>query len=192
LIDPFKFRSWPPGRATLTVCLCLGLYSGITAAGELLKTPVATPPAFRLQDLSGQARHLDDFAGTVVLVNFWASWCRPCIDEIPSIRRLNEVLKDTPFTVVAVNVGESQRRVEAATKRLGIDFPVLLDETHAVFESWRATVLPAARIIDCSGNIRYRVEGPVEWDRANVISILKALTTEGCKGQTARQKSARN
>lgn len=169
-----------PGRPALAACLWLVLHSGISLSSGLLETPAAAPAGFSLRDLTGQARRLGDFDGHVVLINFWASWCRPCIDEMPSLQRLAEALKDVPFVVVAINVGESQRRVEAAKRRLEIDFPVLLDEDNAAFRSWGATVLPAARVIDCSGKIRFRVEGPLEWDQADVIETLRALAAEGC------------
>ena len=178
--------------AVLGVCLLFAFHSGASASGELLEAPAATPAEFRLQDLSGQTRGLGDFVGSVVLINFWASWCRPCIEEMPSIQRLTDELTNRPFVVVAINVGESPRRVQTSAKRLQIDFPVLLDRDNAVFHSWGATVLPAARVIDCHGKIRYRVDGPVEWDRADIVTALQTLAAEGCRGQPMRPTPARN
>jgi len=188
--SPFEYRFCFPDMAVLLACLLLGLHPQTGASGELLETPAATPSEFSLQDLSGQIHSLGDFGGRVILINFWASWCRPCIAEMPAIQRLAGALQGRPFVVLAINVGESRRRVQAATRRLGIGFPVLLDKDNAVFESWRASVLPAARVIDCRGKIRYRAEGPIEWDRAEIIATLQALAAEGCGRPSTRPPAA--
>jgi len=147
-------------------------------AGELSEVPAASPPDFSLPDLAGQPHRLNEFTGKVVLVTFWASWCSPCIQEMPGIQRLAEAMTDTPFAVVGVNVGEGERRVQATTRRLGIGFPVLLDRDSATFRAWGADVLPTAYVLDRSGRIRHVARGPVEWDRDNIIEMLKQLAAE--------------
>ena len=145
---------------------------------ELSKLPAAPSPGLRLPDLGRQQRSLDEFAGRVVMVTFWASWCSPCIEEIPSIQRLATKMADQPFTVVGVNVGEGERRAKAAAQRLGIGFPVLLDKDSNVFKAWGADVLPTAYVLDRTGRIRYIARGPVEWDRVDVIEMLKQLAAK--------------
>jgi peroxiredoxin len=147
-------------------------------AAELSQVHGARPPGFSLPDLAGQQRSLGEFSGKVVLVTFWASWCSPCIEEMPSIRRLAATMADQPFTVVGVNVGEGERRAQAAAGRLGIGFPVLLDKDSTVFNGWGADVLPTAYLLDRSGRIRYIARGPVDWDRADIIGMLKQLAAE--------------
>jgi peroxiredoxin len=144
----------------------------------------ALPPGFSLPDLAGRQRSLEEFAGKVVLVTFWASWCRPCIEEIPGIRRLAEAMADQPLAVVGVNVGEGQRRVQAAAGRLGITFPVLLDRDSATFKAWGADVLPTAYVLDGFGRVRYVARGPLEWDREDIIERLQQMAAE----QTARSE----
>ena len=158
------------------------LYPLPVPAGELSEVPAAQPPSLNLPDLAGQPRSLDEFEGKVVLVTFWASWCSPCIEEMPSIRRLAATMSDQPFTVVGVNVGEGERRAKAAARRLGIGFPVLLDKDSNVFKAWGADVLPTAYVLDRSGRIRYVARGPVDWDRVDVIEILKQLAAEQPRG----------
>lgn len=153
-------------------------------AGELSQVSGALSPGLRLPDLAGRRRSLDEFAGRVVLVTFWASWCRPCIEEIPGIRRLSEAMADQPFAVVGVNVGERERRVQAAVGRLGITFPVLLDRDSTTFKAWGADVLPTAYLLDGFGRVRYVARGPLEWDRDDIIERLQQMAAE----QTARSE----
>ena len=156
----------------------LWLLSLPAPAGELSGIPAAAPPAFDLPDLAGRRHRLDEFAGRVLLVTFWASWCRPCIEEMPAIQRLTAALADRPFTVIGVNVGEAERRVQATVKRLGIDFPILLDKDSVAFRNWDAVVLPTAYVLDGSGSIRYIGRGPVGWDREDIVAMLVELAEQ--------------
>jgi peroxiredoxin len=152
-------------------------------AGELSEVPAALPPGFNLPDLSGQQRNLDEFAGKVLLVNFWASWCRPCIEEVPSIRRLIDAMGEKYFAVIGVNVGEAERRVQATVKRLRMEFPILLDKDSAAFRGWGANVLPTAYVLDRSGRVRYVGRGPVEWDRVDIVDMLVQLAEQPPHGK---------
>ena len=160
----------------ILILLALGLYPLSGRADELAEVSVARRLELNLPDLSGQQRSLDEFAGKVLLVNFWASWCRPCIEEVPGIRRLAEAMRDKPFVVLGVNVGEAQRRVQAAVKRLKIDYTVLLDKDSAVFKDWGATVLPTAYILDHNGRVQYIRQGPLEWYRPDIVEMLVELS----------------
>ena len=162
--------------------LCLAPHPA--PALELSQVSGTLSPGLRLPDLAGRQRSLEEFAGQVVLVTFWASWCTPCIEEMPTIRRLSEAMADQAFAVVGVNVGESQRRVQAAAGRLGIAFPVLLDRDSAAFEAWGADVLPTAYVLDGIGRVRYIARGPLQWDRGDIIEALKHLAAE----QTSRSE----
>lgn len=168
---------------SILILLFLGFYPVSGLAGELSEVPDGLRLGLNLPDLSGQQRSLDEFAGKVVLINFWASWCRPCIVEIPSIQRLIEAMADKPFAVIGVNVGEAERRVQATVKRLNIDFPVLLDKDNAVFKGWGANVLPTAFILDHNGRARYMARGPVEWDQTEIIDMLNNLVNQQPQAQ---------
>ena len=85
------------------------LWTGSAMATELKPWTGGAAPALALEDLSGKPHDLAAYRGSVVLVNFWATWCGPCRDEMPSIERLRTSLAGRPFTVLAVNVGESPR-----------------------------------------------------------------------------------
>ena len=153
------------------------------AAGELIEIPVVLRPGLTLPDLSGKPRNLDEFAGKVLLINFWASWCRPCIEELPGLQRLIEAMGERPFAVIGVNVGEGERRVQAAVKRLRMEFPILLDKDSTEFKSWGANVLPTAYVLDGSGRVRYLARGPVARDRDDIIDRLMQLAEQPSHGK---------
>ncbi len=154
---------------------CLSLVAVTAGAGELSQVPASAPVVLGLPDLDGRERGLEEFRGRVVLVNFWASWCTPCIEEMPSIQRLAELMRDRPFAVIGVNVAEQARRAKAMVERLGIGFPVLLDRESEVFHRWGGTVLPTTYVLDGEGVVRYLGRGPLEWDAPDVVKTLESL-----------------
>ena len=170
-----RFLDRRPVIPVLVALAVLSLCSDAANGGELSPAPAAAPVELRLPDLDGQDRSLDDFRGKVVLVNFWASWCTPCVQEMPSIQRLAELMRDRPFAVVGVNVAEHARRAKAMAERLGIGFPVLLDRESDVFHRWGGTVLPTTYVLDGAGVIRYVGRGPLEWDEPHIVKTLEGL-----------------
>lgn len=145
------------------------------AAGELSAVATGERPDLVLPDLGGRELDLRGLRGRAVLVNFWASWCTPCIDEMPSIQRLADALASHRVSVIGVNVGEGQLRARAATERLGIRFPVLIDKDSAAFERWGGQVLPATYVLDGQGVVRYLARGPLEWDSPELVDLVDAL-----------------
>ena len=132
-------------------------------------------PALVLEDMRGRRVRLEDFKGKVVLVNFWATWCEPCRDEMPSIQRLRQKLAGKRFEVVAVNVAEPRSRVEAFLERMQLDLPVLLDHSGDTTRSWRARILPATFIIGPDGGIRYSYTGELDWSEPRIVDLITAL-----------------
>ena len=155
--------------------LLLWLFPPMALAGELSEIHDGPQLGFTLPGLTGQQRSLDEFSGRVVLVNFWASWCTPCIEELPSIHRLIEAMQEKPFAVIGVNVAEPVLRVRTAVRRLEMKFPVLLDTDSRVFKGWGATVLPTAYVLDRSGRVLYIGRGPLVWDRVDIVEMLNQL-----------------
>jgi thiol-disulfide isomerase/thioredoxin len=151
---------------------CLSVVAVPAGAGELSPATASLRVDLLLPDLDGHDRRLDEFRGKVVLVNFWASWCTPCIDEMPSLQRLVELMRDKPFAVLGVNVNEGELRVKTMVQRLGIGFPVLLDKDSAVFHRWAGTVLPTTYVLDREGVVRYVGRGPLEWDAPDIVEKL--------------------
>ena len=135
----------------------------------------ATPP-LTLIDLNGQPHRLADYRDKVVVINFWATWCEPCRDEIPSLQRLKDRLADRPFALIAVNMGEGAPRVHRFLGMMPIDYTVLLDpEMHAA-KAWQARLLPYSFVLDRSHRIRYTVVGEIDWSAPDVVQRIEALT----------------
>ncbi|MGE0876607.1 MAG: peroxiredoxin family protein [Burkholderiales bacterium] len=133
-----------------------------------------TPP-LALVDLEGGKHSIEDYRGKVVLVNFWATWCEPCRDEMPSIGRLKSSLAGQPFVVLAVNLAEPESRIRAFREKVPMDFPVLLDKDRAVAKRWNARVLPATYLLGPDGRIRYSYRGELDWSAASVRKLVAGL-----------------
>jgi thiol-disulfide isomerase/thioredoxin len=133
------------------------------------------PPPLQLLDLDGRTQDLAQLRGRVVLVNFWASWCPPCVREMPSMQRLKEKLADRPFTILAVNMAEPDKDVRTFLAKMKVDFPVPMDRDGAVLKSWKVFVFPTSFVLDAKGNIRLGVFGEVEWDSPEVMEKVVGL-----------------
>jgi len=156
----------------VVVALMLG---GPAVAKDLLVWRGGATPSLELKDSEGQTHRLSDFRGKVVLINFWATWCEPCRDEMPSIQRLKNKLGDKPFAVLAVNVGESEARIADFLSKLPLDFTIVRDHSSAVMKAWRVRGLPASFVIGPDGRIRYHFTGEFEWEGDKVIKALTGL-----------------
>lgn len=133
------------------------------------------PAALQLRDVDGRLVNLADLRNRVVLINFWASWCPPCVQEMPSMQRLKEKLAGQPFTILAVNMAESEAEARAFIKKTHVDFPVLMDRDGAVLKQWKVFVFPTSFVIDTTGRIRLGAIGEVEWDSPEIVEIFKQL-----------------
>jgi len=128
-----------------------------------------------LPDLNGQMVNLEQYRGRVVLVNFWASWCKPCVREIPSLSRLGEHFADKAFDIVTVNIGESAERVALFLDADNQHLQVLLDQEGNAVRNWRVYAFPSNFLLDQSGEIQYAYRGALEWDSPEVVKIIESL-----------------
>jgi len=136
-------------------------------------------PALELAGLDGKPQRLEDYRGRVVLVNFWATWCAPCLEEMPSIERLRRSFDARRFSVLAVNVGQGPRVAAEFAEKLGLNgFNVLLDREMKVSKAWGARVLPATFIVDPDGKVRYSHFGALDWSRPDIRALIGKLIVE--------------
>ena len=142
---------------------------------------------FTLPDNKGETQSLSDYRGKVVLVNFWASWCMPCVQEMPELTQLKQHLAGQPFEILALNVGEHQNRVKHFAKRTKFNLPVLMDNSSNVFNEWKIEIMPTSFLIDASGRVRYRARGNPGWDNEQTLSIIENLIKETGKADSAKQ-----
>jgi thiol-disulfide isomerase/thioredoxin len=162
----------------ITGCLIAALLWLATPvlAGELEVYPEVGPtPPLALKDLGGKPHTLGDYRGQVVLLNFWASWCTPCLIEMPAMQRLETAFPDTAFTILAVNVKESREKVWRFQKLLGVNFTVLLDTTGQVAKDWDVSMYPTSYLIDRTGRVRYMAYGALDWDSASIKHVIEML-----------------
>ena len=133
---------------------------------------------FILYGLNDEKYKLDDYIGKVVLVNFWASWCPPCVHEMPSMSRLTASLKNKPFTILAINLGEPKEDIIKFAKKHNIEFPILLDPPKKQAKLWKVFAFPTSYILDKKGKIRYSIAGGFDWDTNEVRKIITQLINE--------------
>jgi thiol-disulfide isomerase/thioredoxin len=131
--------------------------------------------AFTLTDLKDQTHSLADFRGKVVLVNFWASWCPPCIYEMPELQRLKKRYPNQTFEILAINVGEKKYKVRKFAEVTRLELPVLLDSSSKTFDAWGVKTLPTSFLIDSDGRIRYQVRGNPGWETDETLSIIESM-----------------
>jgi peroxiredoxin len=168
------------GRSIVVLLLC-----GWMLAGSAQAAPALTPwtggatPALNLRDLEGGAHSLARYRGKVLLVNFWATWCEPCRQEMPSIQRLRDKLAGKDFAVLAVNVDEPDARVRLFAKKTGLDLTIVMDPNKTVTTNWGVRYLPVSFIVGRDGRTRYRVVGDIDWDNDTVVGVISQLLSGG-------------
>lgn len=133
------------------------------------------PPAIDLLDASGQRIKLHDYRGKITVVNFWASWCPPCVEEIPSLNRLREQMQGQPFELISINYADSPAKIHEFMSRVNVQFPVLIDPNGKVSQQWNVIGFPSTFVIGKDGKILYGVNAAIQWDAPEVINALKAL-----------------
>ena len=133
-----------------------------------------TPP-LALKDPAGAPHALADYRGKIVLVNFWATWCDPCREEMPSMQRLKERLADRRFAILAVNYGESQEKVAEFLKRVPLDLQMLLDPGQETARAWKVRILPVSFLLDAGGRVRYSVIGEIDWEGPEAVNAVRRL-----------------
>ena len=165
----------------LAAMFFLGLNSPIASAGQAL-SPINNELIFRpelaLVNMQGERRHLEDYKGSVLLVIFWATWCPPCVKELPSIATARKLLSDEAFEVLAINVGEDKVQIERFLRtRLGgvSNLEVLIDDNLVAVKDWKVRALPTTYIVDHTGRVVYSATGGHDFSDSAVIDKIREL-----------------
>jgi len=176
------------GRGIFLVLLLLGLSPGygwgqsrgravnfkLVPNLEPMKDASPTPD-FTLPDLSGKKTSLKDFRGKLVLLNFWATWCVPCREEMPAMERLYQQFKSKGFIILAVDVKDNRKDALQFLKELKITYPVMFDPEGEVGLLYGAWGLPATYLIGPKGEGLARMWGPAAWDGADAKQLIQQL-----------------
>lgn len=132
-------------------------------------------PAFTLQDFAGGKVRLGDFRGKLLMLNFWASWCVPCREEMPALERLYRKYKDNGFVLLGVNLQDDKNRAAAFIKELKITFPTAFDPDGEVGRLYGAWGLPATYLIDANGIALARAWGPANWFSPGARELIEKI-----------------
>jgi peroxiredoxin len=145
--------------------------------GAYVETGVEAP-AFTLAKVGGdRPASLADFRGKAVLLNFWATWCKPCEEELPSMERLYRSLAGEPFELLAISVDEEAAPVEEFRARYGLTFPILLDASQEVARAYQTFRFPETFLIDGEGRVVQRYIGPRTWDADEYAARIRSLAS---------------
>ncbi|MBS0500533.1 MAG: TlpA family protein disulfide reductase [Burkholderiaceae bacterium] len=165
----------PTRRLTLAGLLLAGALPGAQAQNVAKPWPASRAlPPLAGTDLQGKAWDLAALRGRAVLVNFWATWCAPCKEEMPALQTLAE-LEGERLAVLAVNAREPLPRVRRYAQATGLTLPVLPDPQGAITRAWGVTVFPTTVLIDTRGRPQRTITGAVDWSDAPALGWVQAL-----------------
>ena len=175
----------------LAVALAAALVAAMLGLGRLaLRERAVAPlpghraPDFKATRIGGETLRLSDLRGRVVVLNIWATWCKPCEEEAPSLERLYRKIRSGPlgrdFEILAVSIdARSRDAVLPFQRKFGLTFPILFDPDGRVSRIYQTTGVPETFVIDRQGSIREKVIGPREWDRPELVEWFSGVIREG-------------
>ena len=178
-----EYHRESPIAGTVLIVAAVAITSIVALiSGAPTSTPIgrgSPAPQFALPRLDGGPPvSLGDLRGKVVLVNFWATWCKPCEDEMPAMERLYRSLPRDRFELVAISVDDTPEPVEAFARRLGLTFPIAMDVGQKVAAAWSTLRFPETLLVDHDGVVIERYVGAKAWDlpayRARIERLLAA------------------
>ena len=165
-------------RQFLTAPLSLATASllPLRAEADAAPWPKGLPaPALQAKDLAGRSWDLAALQGRAVLVNFWATWCPPCLAELPSMQALADQHGSNKLVVLCVNVRESAAKVARFVQTTGLRLPVLLDTDGAITQAWNVNVFPTSVLVGADGQPSRRIRGELDWTGAQAQAWLRPL-----------------
>jgi peroxiredoxin len=163
-----NFRNWL--RAAL---LCATL-----AVSSLVGASASVAPSFSLPSRSGDMVSLESLKGQVVMINFWASWCGPCRQEMPLLDQMYKRYSSLGFTLLGVNVEADAKDAEKWLANTPVSFPILFDKENKVSKLYDVNAMPSTVFIDRKGNLRYLHRGYKPGDEGQYLNQIRALLKE--------------
>lgn len=160
-------------RQLCSAALLLLLCSSVTTASAA----ESFYEKLQVTDIEGTSVDLSQYKGGMVLVNFWATWCPPCIKEMPSMQHLQQQFEPDKFQIVAINMGQSATTVESflMEQSFQFDLPVYLDDMGRAFTDLKIEGMPSSFLLDSEGKLIETIVGAREWDHPENVKALQAL-----------------
>ena len=150
-----------PTRMNLQRLLVATALLAVTAIAPAAPATGSAAPDFTLKSDSGRNLKLSELRGEVVMINFWATWCAPCREEMPLLNQLYEQYRKVGFTLLAINVDDDPAKARVMARKLGVSFPVLFDTDKRVSKLYDVAAMPSTLLIDRDGRVRYVHRGYV-------------------------------
>ena len=142
------------------------------AMGQIPKSPLKAID-FTLTDINGKSHTLSAYKDKVFLLNFWASWCPPCREEMPSMQKMYDTWDKNKFILLAVNVDEGREKAKEFAQKNGYTFPILIDSERKVSKNYEVSGIPTTYLIDEKGRILQRVVGSRHWSLEEIQRMIK-------------------
>jgi peroxiredoxin len=161
-------------KAFFAICIALSSLAVASVQGA----PATAAPDFTLPARDGTKVRLSDLKGQVVMINFWATWCGPCRQEMPLLGQLQDKYEPLGFTLLGVNVEPDSAAAVAWLKNVPVQFPVLFDTQSAVATGFGVEGMPSSVFIDRAGNVRYVHRGYQPGDEAKYADMIRSLLKE--------------
>lgn len=180
-IGPIRPIPTLPNAWVLTILAAAFVASagtGVFAKDDQSLVPIQDKPmapAFDLKDPQGRPQRLSDYQGKPVILNFWATWCPPCREEMPSMQRAHSALSQEGIAVIAINVGDDAAAIDEFLAETPVDFPLPMDPDSKVAQRYPLKGLPTTYVIDPQGRLVYSAEGEREWDDPHLLAQVRAL-----------------
>jgi thiol-disulfide isomerase/thioredoxin len=162
----------------LTSWLRAGAFAATLAVSSLVGASTSLAPSFTLPSRAGDSVSLDKLKGQVVMINFWASWCGPCRQEMPLLDQMYKRYSPLGFTLLGVNVEANSKDAEKLLANLPVSFPVLFDKENKVSKLYDVNAMPSTVFIDRKGNVRYLHRGYKAGDESEYLNQIRALLKE--------------
>ena len=173
------------GAMMATALLAFPVFDG-WSMGSRVPVVGAQADDFQLLDLSGTTHNLSQYRGKVVLVNFWATWCKPCTTEMPAMQATYEKLREKGFVVLAVNELEDDAKVREHIKQYGHTFPVLMDRDNKVANQFGVFGLPVSVFIDQQGRVQEYIKGGLLTEQLINDVVVKIQKQEPVRAASLR------
>lgn len=157
-----------------TLASLLVLFATTVAAG----VAQAPAPDFTLKSAGGENLRLSELRGDVVMINFWASWCGPCRQEMPILSKLHDKYKAMGFTVLGVNVEEDSSEAKKLLKDMPVSFPVLFDNESVVSKQYDVVAMPSTVLVDRDGKMRFLHKGYKPGEEEIYLEMVRNLIKE--------------